>query len=401
MIPLLNKQFFLLLHQGASIQRWNEHFRPHKGFTELDKQAHKAFFMYVLHKLDDTADPQKLIEGCIFEYLHRVILTDIKPPVFHKMMDEKGKQINRWVLDQLKCAFEDVENGFFVRFEKYLLDENYASHEKRLINAAHYLATSWEFDIVYRMSSSLYGIEETKSQIESEIAAFFDLSAIQKYYGNYKLKNFTNLVGQLRLQQRWARCTRAMETSVMGHMLIVAILSYMFSLSINACKERLCNNFFGGLFHDLPEVLTRDIVSPVKNSVAGLDDIIKEMEDNAISKSILPLLPEEWHKEILYFMRDEFKSKYIDEGKIVFSDSVSINERFNRDEYKPIDGEIIRGSDHLSAYIEAALSIHYGISSEPLIEGRNSIRSSYKDKYIAGINFGDYFETFDDYPNKV
>ena len=148
-------------------------------------------------------------------------------------------------------------------------------------------------------------------------------------------------------------------------------------------------------------MLTRDIVSPVKNSVAGLDDIIKEMEDNAISKSILPLLPEEWHKEILYFMRDEFKSKYIDEGKIVFSDSVSINERFNRDEYKPIDGEIIRGSDHLSAYIEAALSIHYGISSEPLIEGRNSIRSSYKDKYIAGINFGDYFETFDDYPNKI
>ena len=32
---------------------------------------------------------QNLIEGGIFEFLHRTILTDIKPPVFHKMMEEK------------------------------------------------------------------------------------------------------------------------------------------------------------------------------------------------------------------------------------------------------------------------------------------------------------------------
>lgn len=393
---MFSKQFFLLLHQGASIQRWNEHFRPHKGFTELDKQSHKAFFVYVLHKLDSVADPQLLIEGCIFEYLHRVVLTDIKPPVFHKMMAEKGNQINRWVLDELKEACENIGGGFYGRFEKYLLDDSYAAYEKRIISAAHYLATSWEFNIVYSMSSSLYGIEETKAEIESEIAAFFDLEAIQKYYGNYKLKNFMNLVGQLRLQQRWARCTRAMETSVMGHMLIVAILSYMFSLDTHGCKARLCNNFFGGLFHDLPEVLTRDIVSPVKNSVAGLDDIIKEMENDAIEKKILPLIPKEWHGEVLYFMRDEFKSKYINDGNVVFSDSDEINRKYNYNDYNPVDGQLIRAADHLSAFIEAALSIHYGISSEPLVEGRDGIRRNYRNKIIAGVDVGAYFKIFDD-----
>ena len=66
------------------------------------------------------------------------------------------------------------------------------------------------------------------------------------------------------------------ETFVMGHMLVVAILSYFMSLELdNPCRKRLENNFFSGLFHDLPEVLTRDIVSPVKNSVKGLDSIIK------------------------------------------------------------------------------------------------------------------------------
>ncbi|MGZ7169402.1 MAG: HD domain-containing protein [Halobacteriota archaeon] len=30
------------------------------------------------------------------------------------------------------------------------------------------------------------------------------------------------------------------------------------------CYRRRFHNFFGGLFHDLPEALTRDIISPVK-----------------------------------------------------------------------------------------------------------------------------------------
>ena len=68
------------------------------------------------------------------------------------------------------------------------------------------------------------------------------------------------------------------ETFVMGHMLVVAILSYFMSLELdNPCRKRLENNFFSGLFHDLPEVLTRDIVSPVKNSVKGLDSIISQI----------------------------------------------------------------------------------------------------------------------------
>ncbi len=394
---MLNKEFFNLLHQGASIQRWNEHFRPHKGFTELDKQAHKAFYMYVLHMLDPEADPVILIEGCIFEYLHRIILTDIKPPVFHRLMDEKGKQINRWVLDELGSACRDIDGGFYESFERYFMDDDYAAHEKRIISAAHYLATTWEFDVVYNMSKGLYGIEETKAEIESEIAAFFDLKAVQKYYADYKLKNFMKLVGQLRLQQRWARCYRAPETSVMGHMLVVAIISYLMSLQTGACTKRRCNNFFAALFHDLPEVLTRDIVSPVKNSVAGLDDIIKELENNAIAEKVLPLVPESWHREILYYMNEEFTSKVICEGEVVFTDSDTINQKYNQDIFCPVDGQIIRGADHLSAYLEAIFSINHGICSEPLLQGMNNLYNIYKTKTISGINISEYFNMF--YPD--
>ena len=77
-------------YDAASIQRWNDHVRPVE-ITELDKQAHKMVIAYVLAKFEETERNAKidwnvLLEGGIFEFLHRVILTDIKPPVFHQMM---------------------------------------------------------------------------------------------------------------------------------------------------------------------------------------------------------------------------------------------------------------------------------------------------------------------------
>ena len=393
---MITKELIDLLHQGASIQRWNDHFRPHKGFTELDKQAHKLFYMYALKKFepDGSLDEQLLIEGCIFEYLHRVILTDIKPPVFHKLMAEKGEQINRWVLEVLRPACEPVAGGFYQKFQQYLLDPEYAKQEKRIISAAHYLATAWEFSIVYSFSSGLYGIQSVKEEIDAEIAPYFSLPSVQRYYADVKIKNFLNLVGQLRLQLRWARCYRIPETSVLGHMMIVAALSYFFTLEIGGCGKRVCNNFYGGLFHDLPEVLTRDIVSPVKRSVEGLDDIIKEIENDALEQTVFPLLPDSWRDKLHYYIQEEFKSKIILDGQVTYCPSDEINRLYDQEKFNPLDGELIRGADHLSAYIEAYLSIQYGIRSEALISGQKNLYPLYKGRAIAGLDMQQYFDLF-------
>lgn len=393
---MISKSFFDLLHQGASIQRWNDHLRPHKGFTEMDKQAHKMFYVYILQKYEEehAIDRRLLIEGCIFEYLHRIFLTDIKPPVFHKLMDEKGDQINHWVLDELRDVCQGLPEGFYQRFEQYLLDKEYGAYEKKLIGAAHYLATAWEFDIVYSLSHSLYGVTEVKSQIEAEIAQYFDLAGVKRYYGDYNTKNFLNLVGQLRVQERWTRCYRVPETSVIGHMLIVAILSYLFSLELGACDQRCYNNFFGGLFHDLPEVLTRDIVSPVKRSVEGLEDIIKDIEHRAIEGKIFPLLPQEWHREIQYYVCDEFDCKIQQGQQVKKVTAEELHEKYNQDSFCPIDGELIRGCDHLSAFLEVYLSKRHGVFSMPLQEGWSKLFVQYKDRKIEGIDFGAYFRMF-------
>lgn len=394
----ISKALLELIHQGAHIQRWNDHIRP-KGFTELDKQAQKMVIAYILAKFEEddkkvVINWRNLIEGGIFEYLQRIVLTDIKPPIFYKLMSEHGEKLNMWVLKQLKDRLLIIPDNFFEKFQSYLFEDDYSYLEKRILKGAHYLASNWEFKIIYQLNSSIFRIDETKSRIENELEDHYDLIGVQKVVLGKKTYNFLDIVGQLRFQQRWAQSPRVPETSVMGHMLIVAILSYLCSLEVKACDKRICNNFYGGLFHDLPEVLTRDIISPVKNSVEGLEKLIKDIENRQMEEKILPLLPTSWHKEIKYFIENEFTSKIRYNEQISEVTSEEINKNYNENEYSPIDGQIIKACDHLAAFIETSLSISHGITSVHLKDGHNSIYRHYNNKNIASIDFGYLFNYF-------
>ena len=173
------------------------------------------------------------------------------------------------------------------------------------------------------------------------------------------------------------------------------MLSYLCSIELNACAKRVVNNYFTGLFHDLPEVLTRDIVSPVKRSVEGLRAIIEEIEKEQFEEKLLPLLPSAWHKDFRYFIEDEFESKIKTENnEIKLVSSEEINKSYNEDSYSPVDGKIIKICDDLAAYVETYFSISHGITSETLINAHNDLYNQYKQKKAAEIDFGKLFEQF-------
>ena len=395
---MIKKSLINLIYETASIQRWNDHIRPYVGFTELDKQAHKMFYAYVLAKCEGTdhVDMQKLVEGGLTEFFHRSILTDIKPPIYHKLMAEKGQQIDEWVIEQLAPKMKGIGGGFFDRLCRYLREDEYAALEKKILKAAHYYASSWEFNIIYPMNLETYGIEQVKAGVLRDLKKCNTFDGFTRFERDAFLQDFCNLIGKLRYQLRWAKAVRLPQTFVMGHMLVVAILSYFMTLELNdPCKTRLVNNFFAGLFHDVPEALTRDIVSPIKKSVEGLDAILAEIEREQMHSVVYPMLPEEWHDDIEYYTANEFASKIKLNNKVRISTSDEINEKYNDDKYDPIDGQIIRGCDHLSAFIEAFMSLSYGVRSEQMVSGHSELRDSYRSKVIGGIDFSIPFGYYD------
>ena len=395
---MIREAFLSFIYQAASMQRWNDHIRPHKGFTELDKQAHKLFYAYVIGKFEEETNPidwTKLIEGALFELFQRIVLTDIKPAIFHLLMEKHGPEINELVMKKLiEIGLNDIDPDFGDRMRKYLNDADYSRHEKTILSASHYLATEWEFKIVYHLSSDLFGIEDTKRNIEKQLEKHQNISGVNKLVFNRGADDFLNLIGQLRFQQRWAQTQRIPETSVAGHMLIVALLSYVFSLQMGACEKRKYNNFFAGLFHDMPEVLTRDIISPVKNSVDGLGELIKSIEEEQMKEVLLPLLPKDWRKEIRYFSENEFSDKIIMDGKILKVSAEKITEYYNEERFSPVDGSIIEFCDKFAAYMEAYLSITHGVSSDNLREGYSSLYKKFSRTKIAGMDLVMLFDYF-------
>ncbi len=386
---MINPKIIDCIFSSASIQRWNDYPRM-VDLVELDKQAHKFIIAYFIAKLEDDINYTHLIEAGIFEFLRRVIVTDIRPDVFRKALQKKSREINAWVLDKLESSLIDIDDGmFFQKFKDYLENETMYKKERFVLKAASYLATKWEFGIVYQTSQFLNDIDEVKKEVDEEIEDYYELIGVRKIALNKKLAKVIDLSGRLRFQKRWAQTPRIPETSVLGHMLTVAIFGYFYSLKINACNQRLQNNFFVALFHDLPEALTRDIISPVKYSVDELADIIAEFEVSQIEDKIIPYVPCSLKKEFLYILglddnnvKDEFENKIIEDDKIKVIDDLS---RYNLDRYNTIDGRALKQCDKLSAFIEASLSISHGIKSKELINGKKQILDSLVT--VQGIDF--------------
>jgi putative hydrolase of HD superfamily len=406
---MITRSLLERIFSAASIERWNDH--PHPAvFTELGKQAHKMVIAWVLGKYEEEGavrpiDWMVLIEGGVFEFLHRVVVTDIRPPVFHKLMQDREtrEQLNEWVYGQLEEDLSRVSESFAKRFRDYHRSE-VQGRERLILRSAHYLATKWEFDFILHWSAGMQGIEQTRREIEEQIENLEIPIAREMLLtpNSSKLWGFVSLVGQLTFQKRWAQTPRIPQTSVLGHLLFVAVVSYLVSMEIRACPRRSYNDFFGGLFHDLPEVLTRDIVSPVKASVEGLDVLIHRYEQEAMRERIFPLIPVSWGQELRYYTEEEFTNKTRGgerdaQGKQAnawLRHEGGIPDTLNHDESDPLDGQLIEVCDKLAAYIEASASIRMGVHPPALEDAKQRLHERFSSVVLYGYPIGQLFDLF-------
>ena len=352
---MISAQLIEHIFKAASISRWNDYPKM-TNLVELDKQAHKFIIAYFIAKLERDVDMNYIIEAGIFEFLARVVVTDIRPDVFHQMQKTKNEQINAWVLEVLEGLVKDVEGGKFLeRMRRYLTHKDKAHAKERLIlKAASYLATRWEFSIVYQTSKFLSDIDELKARVEEELEDYYELIGVRKIVMNQKLAKLVDLAGRLRFQKRWAQ---------------------------------------------------RDIISPVKYGIEGLNEIISEYEMRLIDEKILPFVPENFRDEFSYilgirmkegkFIKNEFENRICEKKPLHHEGTM---ENVNEDKFNAIDGKALKFCDKLAAFFEAGISISYGVKSNELIEGFNNMDKFFqKNQSLDGVNFLKICDDFKEY----
>ncbi len=402
---MVNKALALKIFEGFSIERWNDLVRPF-DLIEMDKSAEKMVLVYIIGKFEEqrgkTIDWEWLIYASFFELLRKIALCDIKAPVqrmIRKQYPEEYNKLNQWVLEQYHGLISD--EWLIEKFKKYI--EETSSNDKttlemRIFRAAHKFSTMREFEMIAPVNerSRLLAIER---ELNEDIGEYLDLRGLQLLVTKQRPYDFLLVIEKLRFQTRWNQTPRVPKTSVLGHSFFVAVLTLLLSRDsgVEMCKERLFNNYFSALFHDLPEAVTRDIISPVKQATSGLPSIVKDIEDTIVKNELLPLMEDFYADELLYFTSDEFENRIrfadIDIRHVSFDD---LNEKFNKGQYSPVDGRLVRVSDHIAAFLEADSSINYGITSKHLRDGRRNLVKLYPSgQTINGFDVSAFFKEFE------
>ena len=399
---MINKELLKKIFDAFYIQRWNDQIRP-VPMIEMDKHAHKMYIAYVLAKYEEQAGRKvnwvDLARGGVFDLLRRIILCDIKSPIYYRIKEEHPsvfQKLSRWVWTQLKPAIADP--ALQKEIKEYMINEKkfMNPHARRILKAAHVYASYWEFRIIRTASPNAKEMAAIDKRFQMAFRKFEDIAGMRKLLNNEPVAEFIDIVGQLRFQVRWQQKPRIPATSVLGHCMMVAVITYLLTRQLKKpCSARISNNFFAALMHDLPEALTRDIISPVKGSVPGLEQVISEIEKDMVKNEIHPLLEKQWIPQFRYLTEDEFAGRSIARGKTRKTNSDDINRKYNSDKYQPVDGELVRAADHLSAFIEATASIEAGISTPELKQAADSIKCSYAGRTIAGLNIGTIYKNWE------
>ena len=403
----MNKEFSLKIFEGFSIERWNDLIRPFE-LVEMDKAAEKMVVAYIIGKYEEqrggNIDWEWMIYASLFDLLRKIALCDIKSPVQRLIRDsypEEFLKLNEWVLEQYKDLIED--KNIFARFTLYIgkmsgtIPCSSAQEQTvRVFRAAHKYSTMRELDMI-SMVNEIERLEQIRREVNADLQSFLDLRGLQLLITRQKPFDFLMRIEQLRFQTRWNQTPRVPHTSVLGHCFFVAILTLLFEheAKIKMCPRRMFNNYFSALFHDLPEAVTRDIISPVKQATHGLPLIVKSIEDQIVAKELVPLMEDFYRDEILYFTSDEFENRIIDKEKIRFVSFEELNSLYNSNEYNPVDGKLVRLADHYSALLEADASIRHGITSRHLQDGKQNLINAYsKGRIINGIDSYALFSAF-------
>lgn len=391
---MLKKQLLEKLFSAFSILRWNDHIRPFK-LTEQDKQSHKMMIAYLIANDVSQINWVNLIEAEIFELLKNIALTDIKRSVLHKIIKEKNTEVNEFIFNNLKDDLSTLSNDFYQRFIQYFSEKDFYSMEKDVLKAAGLIASHWEFLSIERLNSDFYDTSTTNLRLINELNSYKKYPAVNNYIQMaHAAPNFITTCGLLRFQTRWSQTPRIPETSVLGHLLLTATITYFIMNEVQGsltekgllplCSRLIINNFFAAIFHDLPEAFTRDIISPVKNNIPGLNDLVKEIESEEMISKLRPLLSPSIFEQMIYYCSDEFACKIKkSNGEIQFiTNSKELYQNYNQEEYNPVDGALIRIADEFAAYLEASHSLKHGIISPDLSKAKREYEKKYAQAYF-------------------
>jgi len=284
------------LESMFTIQRWN--FMPRiETWVEAENAAYVAHVAYAIGRASNW-DKYKLecvVLRSLLKSLNKYYLTDISLDVVDKIKKDNA--------DNWKELIDNVARGTAQLFPRKISNDilifleyspKYENHIKgkltqqddhdieNLVKFSQRLVAKEECETNSKVYSEQY--KDIIEKIESRMDRIPNCSEYKKIYERHQKYFLT--IKNLKYLRRWNRINRIISTNVLGHTFVVSFLAIILSLQSLRSEDKFNNSenplyevVLRSLFHDVPESLTGDIITPVKKRInQEMNDILNKVE---------------------------------------------------------------------------------------------------------------------------
>lgn len=276
------------------IQRWN--FLPRvETWVEAENVAYSAHIGFAL--LCETIEEPSEFKKLAFDYVAYEILKPLTKHFlsdvswrFKRALDKslKDGHSKKWKDKVEERALTDTLSLFprIIRpqVKQYLVE----SKEPKIQDLCKYVQRNTALQECLT-NSRVYDeyycgyIKEIKKDIEDFCKSTPWMKELDDVFARYnepiktgnieidRLPGYLKVIRNLKYLRRWNRINRSIETNVLAHTYVVTLLALLFTW-MHEDEVKLDHDFKIGalqkaLFHDVPEALTGDIITPVKDII--------------------------------------------------------------------------------------------------------------------------------------
>ena len=313
----------LMLTRGLSIIRWNNFPRviDAKQMDNVGATLHTALFLaYQQEKITgEKIDTLYLMKKIIFISFADLILSDINSgtkwyikkldeDIFDKLYEQAyGYFLSGDAPEILKNDFRDT------------LHEKWQIREDQIFMAAKKYLWFVEAGTNARVFAEIYEVplDEIKKELSSLSS---ELESLKELMRNTDWEKYLAHIYRLSYSMRWNQYQRSTPISVMSHKVVVAYISYVIGMIGNEKWEEndIQEMLMRAVYHDVPEVITGDIITPTKKAVPGFVELLEEVEKTMMDDYLFGYITAEYKDflspYILHPFDDELgkKVKYAD-----------------------------------------------------------------------------------------
>ena len=325
--PLIDK-----ILSWLSIFRWNTfpRLRDISSLDHLTFVAHIALLLAFAREeeewihYDTSLLIRKILYSGFFNFIYSDISSDVKErlkwknPTIYEALEEKiTTEMLSWEIDDaMKSDIGEIrvqtQEDDLIAFAK-LWASYYEVYHNSLVYTDAYAKVMQ--NMRHRSENSLF----------APFLTYIDFDPTDQN----DLERYLLVIHRLASSYRWNRSVRKYPVSVLSHTYLITFFTYIVAREKWYDDATLSDMLLTALYHDIPEAITGDIITPTKKAVPWLEQAIEHIEASMVDEYLLSYLGDSRFRELI---RRKMLSPW-----------------------KEVHGDLVKYADILSAYHEARI----------------------------------------------